>query len=212
MGGFFLVGYSLMNHGIWMEWLTTGRRGFLVVESWLVAFFVTGMSIGCILVPLAMRADSTSEHTDIGSFFFFTVLLFVACLEFCSVYWTWKCIAKKLYPVGFATAFFQPKWKWGLRYPISCWWASKFLSGVMLLFMFHLGVLHEGETDRPPEFWKSLVMVLIMAHLTFGNLMLALGCFVSRERLASIWKQRFLIEVCVAGSASAIKFAASQGH
>ncbi len=200
-----------MNSAMWKEWVPLARRCLLVIESWLVALFGTVISIGCVLVPPAIRSDHTTQHTDTESLIFYTALWFVAFLEFCSVYWTWKSIAKKLYPVGFSIALLQPKWKWGLRYPISLWWGIKFLFGVMLLFMFHVGSFQDGGTSESPDFVTTMMLVLVVAHLTFGSLMLALGCYVSHEHLASIWKKRFIIELCVAGAASALKWAASHG-
>ena len=161
------------------------------------------------MVPVAMHSDRTKEIGETGSVVFYGVMLFVAFLEFCVVFWTWKCIKRALYPVGFSAALMQPKWKWGLRYPISLWWSFKFLSGALLILMFHAGVFHEGEPESTSQFGKSLVIVLFLSHLTFGNLMLALDSFVTREQLASVWKKRFVIELWVAGAASAIKWIAS---
>jgi len=187
-----------------MEWVILTRRCLLVIESWIVALFGTTMSIGLIMIALAMRADSANDNSGKGNLIFLTILLSIAALESCTVYWTWKCIAKKLYPVGFSTALMQPKWKWGLRYPIAFWWSIKFSFGVLLLWMFHTGAAHKQDHDEPMGLGQSFVMVLVITHLIFGNLMLALGCFVSRETVAAVWKKRLMLELCMAAAASAI--------
>jgi len=184
--------------------LSLAHRGSLILESWLSALFGTVMSLGLVMVPVAMHTDSANENSRTGNLIFFTILLSVAALESCTVYWTWKCIAKRLYPVGFSTALMQPKWKWGLRYPIACWWGVKFSFGVLLVWMHHTGAARKEDHDEPMGWGQSFFMVLVLSHLVFGNLMLALGCFVSRETLAVVWKKRLVLELGMAAAASAI--------
>jgi hypothetical protein len=185
-------------------WPKRIKRWFLVLESWLVALFGTVMSAGCVMVPIAMHSDRMNEAGPSGSFSFYGMMIFIAIIECCAVFWTWKCIRRALYPIGFSAALMQPRWKWGLRYPIAFWWSIKFSFGFMMLWMLHSGAAYKEDHDEPMGFGQSFFMGLVLSHLTFGNLMLALGCFASRETLAAVWKKRLVLELSVAAAASAI--------
>lgn len=201
-----------MNSAMWKEWVPLARRCLLVTESWATAIFSACMSVFyAVMLPMATWGILSQEQGDTGWVICCAMMLFVGVLELFVIGWSLDCLRRKLYPVGFSIALMQPQWKWGLRYPISLWWGIKFLFGVMLLFMFHVGSFQDGGTSQSPDFVMTMMLVLVVAHLTFGSLMLALGCYVSHGHLASIWKKRFIIELCVAGAASALKWAASHG-
>lgn len=200
-----------MNSPTCVEGIARIRKHLLVIESWAAAIFSACMSVFyAVMLPMATWVTVSKEQGDIGWVLCCAVMLFVGVLEFFSIGWSLDCLRKKLYPVGLSIAFMQPQWKWGLRYPVSLWWSIKFLSGVLILLVFHLAIANEdGPGTNLGIFWP-LVFVLIQTHLTFGCLMLALGCYVSRERLARIWTKRFSIELWFTGVAVALKWLVSQ--
>jgi len=162
-----------------------------------------------LMLPMATWVVFSEAQSDAGWVFCCAMMLSVGTLELFAIGWSLDCLRNKLHPVGFSVALMQPRWKWGLRYPISLWWSIKFLSGILILIVFHVGFAsEEGFGKSWGAFWP-LAFVMIQMHLTFGSLMLALGCFASHERLASIWKKRFKIELAIAAAAAVLKLLAS---
>ncbi len=200
-----------MNRAMWMDLVTSARRYLLVIESWAAAIFSACMSLFyALMLPMATWASLSKEQGDIGWAICCAMMLFVGILELFAIGWSMDCLRKRLYPVGFSIALMQPQWKWGLRYPISLWWSIKFLSGILILFVLHVGILNEDGPGKDLGIFWPVLFVLIQTHLTFGCLMLALGCYVSRERLARIWTKRFTIELWFIGAAVVLKWIASQ--